>query len=45
MAVTTEAATIGVMIFLQYFAISPKVPSKETSHQNRSYYSRIAVIG
>ena len=26
-AVTTLAATIGVMIFVQYFANSPKIPS------------------
>jgi len=29
MAVTTVAATMGVMILFQYFAKSPKTPSKQ----------------
>ena len=45
MAVTTEAATTGVMIFLQYFARSPSIPSKIPPTISRADNCRISVVG
>ena len=45
MDVTTEADTMGAIIFFQYLARSPRVPLQNTAHQDGSDDGRIAVIG